>query len=54
MVSREKNVNATKSKWEKGFQYIEAHKEIRDVIVSGGDPLTLTDDQIEYILTKIT
>jgi lysine 2,3-aminomutase len=53
MVSREKNVNATKAKWERGFQYIETHKEIRDVIVSGGDPLTLRDDQIEYILKRL-
>jgi len=53
MVSRENNVNANKTEWEKGFQYIEAHKEIRDVIVSGGDPLTLRDDQIEYILSRL-
>ena len=53
MVSKENNIIATESQWEKGFQYIEAHKEIRDVIVSGGDPLTLRDDQIEYILKRL-
>ena len=53
MVSKEDHVTATKAEWERGFQYIEAHPEIRDVIVSGGDPLTLRDDQIEYILQRL-
>jgi len=34
----------------KMFQYIRRHPEIRDVIVSGGDPLTLPTSRIEYIL----
>ena len=53
MVSRENNVNANKIEWEKGFQYIENNPVIRDVIISGGDPLTLRDDQIEYILQRL-
>jgi lysine 2,3-aminomutase len=53
MVSKENHITATKSQWELGFQYIESHSEIRDVIVSGGDPLTLRDDQIEYILHRL-
>ena len=52
-VSKEDHVTATKAEWERGFQYIETHKEIRDVIISGGDPLTLRDDQIEYILQRL-
>jgi len=34
----------------KMFQYIRRHPEIRDVIVSGGDPLTLPTPRIESIL----
>ncbi|MFI5264925.1 MAG: KamA family radical SAM protein, partial [Candidatus Kapaibacterium sp.] len=33
-----------------GLDYIAAHSEIRDVILSGGDPLTLTDFMLEKIL----
>jgi lysine 2,3-aminomutase len=53
MVSKEDHITATKAEWERGFQYIESHPEIRDVIVSGGDPLTLSNDQIEYILKRL-
>jgi len=38
---------------EKGFQYIRDHKEVRDVIVSGGDPLMLSDSKLEYILKNL-
>ena len=39
--------------WELGFQYIENHQQIRDVLVSGGDPLTLDDDMLEIILKRL-
>jgi lysine 2,3-aminomutase len=35
---------------EMGLQYIREHPEIRDVILSGGDPLMLTDRKIDYIV----
>lgn len=35
------------------FRYIRANTRIRDVVVSGGDPLTLPDEQIEYILMNL-
>jgi len=38
---------------ESGFQYIEQHAEIRDVILSGGDPLMLTDYLLERILKRL-
>jgi len=37
----------------KAFDYIRAHKEIRDVLLSGGDPLMLPDEYIDWILTEI-
>jgi lysine 2,3-aminomutase len=39
--------------FEKAFNYIRSHKEVRDVLISGGDPLTLTDDILDYILSNI-
>jgi lysine 2,3-aminomutase len=39
--------------YEKAFNYIRSHKEVRDVLISGGDPLTLTDDVLDYILSNI-
>ena len=41
------------SQFESAFQYLEAHPEIRDVIMSGGDPLMLSDRRLEVILTRL-
>ncbi len=38
---------------ESAFNYIEQHTEIRDVILSGGDPLMLTDTMLEKILQRL-
>ncbi len=38
---------------QKGLDYIGEHAEIRDVLLSGGDPLMLSDDQLDWILTEI-
>lgn len=38
---------------EQGLAYIREHTEIRDVIVSGGDPLLLSDGRLEAILKSL-
>jgi len=38
---------------EDGLEYIRQHKEIRDVIISGGDPLMLSDNKLEHILKSL-
>ena len=38
---------------DEGIEYIRQHAEIRDVVISGGDPLLLEDSKIEYILRKL-
>lgn len=38
---------------ENGLAYIRQHSEIRDVIVSGGDPLLLSDERLEGILREL-
>ena len=35
------------------IEYIKEHKEIRDVIISGGDPLTRTDEELESIIKAL-
>jgi lysine 2,3-aminomutase len=40
-------------KWELAFDYLREHTEIRDVIISGGDPLTMNDSKIEYLLSNL-
>jgi lysine 2,3-aminomutase len=37
----------------KGIDYIRKHKEVRDVILSGGDPLLRTDSELEFILKEL-
>jgi len=36
-----------------GIEYIERHKEVRDVLLSGGDPFLLSDRSIERILSSL-
>lgn len=39
--------------WDNVFDYIQQHTEVRDVLISGGDPLILADDRIEYLLSRL-
>lgn len=39
--------------FEEGLKYIEAHGEVRDVLLSGGDPLLLSDKKIDYLLGRL-
>jgi len=44
---------AASTSWEDGFRYIESNRSIKEVILSGGDPLSLSDDKIELILSRL-
>jgi lysine 2,3-aminomutase len=44
---------AAKKQIEDGLDYIALHPEIRDVVVSGGDPLSLSDDRLDYVLGRL-
>ncbi len=39
--------------YEAAFNYIRSNKKIRDVLISGGDPLTLSDRVLEYIIKTL-
>lgn len=41
------------SQWEKAIAYIEAHPEVRDCLLSGGDPLSIGDDKLEWLLSRL-
>ncbi len=39
--------------WERAIDYIGNHPEIRNVLLSGGDPLTLADDKLDWLLGRL-
>lgn len=39
--------------FEEAFRYLEQHTEVRDVLLSGGDPLLFSDDKLEGILKRL-
>jgi lysine 2,3-aminomutase len=39
--------------FDRQIQYIEQHSEIRDVLLSGGDPLLFSDAKLEHLLTRL-
>jgi lysine 2,3-aminomutase len=41
------------NQYDSAFAYLTAHTEIRDVIMSGGDPMMLSDRRLEYLLQKL-
>jgi lysine 2,3-aminomutase len=41
------------NQYDSAFEYIAAHPEVRDVILSGGDPMMLSDRRLEYILQRL-
>jgi lysine 2,3-aminomutase len=43
----------SRARWQKAIDYIAATPTIRDVLISGGDPLTLSDERLEWLLTRL-
>src|SRR5690349_13959535 len=41
------------NQYDSAFAYLAAHPEIRDVILSGGDPMMLSDRRLEYIFQRL-
>lgn len=39
--------------WDEDFEYIASHPEIRDVLLTGGDPLTFSDDRLETVIGRL-
>ncbi|MCC6785471.1 MAG: KamA family radical SAM protein [Planctomycetes bacterium] len=41
------------AQYQAAIDYIAATKSIRDVLISGGDPLTMADDRIDWLLSRL-
>lgn len=41
------------SQWQRAIDYIAATPAVRDVLISGGDPLSLSDEKLDWLLTRI-
>ena len=52
MVLKDKKHFGVKA-WETSISYIQNNQNIRDVVISGGDPLTMPDKHIEFLLSSL-
>ena len=43
----------TQGNFEEALKYLRSHRKVRDVLVSGGDPLLLENERIEEILSRL-
>ena len=39
--------------WAEGIEYVRAHREVRDVLISGGDPLLLVDERLDALVGEL-
>ena len=39
--------------WERAIGYLERHTEVRDVLLSGGDPLTIGEEKLDWLLGRL-
>jgi lysine 2,3-aminomutase len=53
MVAKEDKSHFSLKDFDPAFQYIQNHPEVRDVLLSGGDPLTLGEEKLEYLLKRL-
>jgi lysine 2,3-aminomutase len=53
IVGSEHGQGGMKRRWERAIQYIENTPRVRDVLLSGGDPLTLSDEKLEWLLGRL-
>jgi lysine 2,3-aminomutase len=53
MVSKKDKCHSSINEWDIAIDYIRNNTQVRDVLISGGDPLTLSDARLEYLLSKL-
>jgi lysine 2,3-aminomutase len=46
-------ISPNESRLEAAFEYLRRNTQIRDVLISGGDPLSLSDERLNWILGRI-
>lgn len=45
---------APKEKLDAALEWFDAHQSIGDVLITGGDPMVMKDDQLEYLINKLS
>ena len=53
LVGGDNGTRFSRSRWESALTYIESNRSVRDVLLSGGDPLTLPDEALEWLLKRL-
>ncbi len=53
MVGQTGEYHFNTDQYQQALDYIAAHPEIRDVLISGGDPLTMMDERLEWLLARL-
>jgi len=53
LVGRGKKGHSAIARWERAIAYIESNHSVRDVLISGGDPLTLPDERLEWLISRL-
>jgi len=53
MVGHSGEYHFNQAQYQRAIDYIAAHPEVRDVLLSGGDPLTMNDERLEWILSRV-
>jgi lysine 2,3-aminomutase len=49
----EEKTNNGQNRFDAAIEYIKSNRKIRDVLISGGDPLTLEDDELEDLIQRV-
>lgn len=52
-VGCDQGIAPSKTRWQEAIDYIARTPRVRDVVVSGGDPLTMSDDSLEWLLSRL-
>ncbi len=53
IIERSAHRSLNYEKWNTAIDYIAGNKNVRDVLLSGGDPLTLSDEKLEWLLARL-
>ncbi len=53
IMNRDAGYEFNPRQWDQAIDYIAQTPVIRDVVLSGGDPMTLSDDRLEYLLSNL-
>ena len=53
LVGQEDHSEINSSRWDAAIEYIKSNRKVRDVLISGGDPLTLDDELLGELLGRL-